>query len=124
MKRFLALITVMTLLCVLLAGCTKNGNVSDDPNGSISSNSADKQTDASNELMPDADSRNDQNGSSGSSSGTGNSESAGNGTNGSDNGTNGSNENGSDNMNGSSTNDTDSTEDTTDAPRNRSFRRF
>ena len=56
MKRFLALITALTLLCALLTACTGGGNVSDDPNGSISSDPADKQTDAASDLTPGTDS--------------------------------------------------------------------
>lgn len=126
MKRFLALMMALTLLCLPLTGCTKNGNVSDNPNGSISSNPNDRQTDAASELMPSTSSRNDlenNNGVSGStepSENTNNSNGNGmNGTNG-----NGTNENGTNGNGTNGTNGTDNTEGTVGAPQSRGIRRF
>ena len=112
MKRFLALISVAALLCVLLTGCTNGGNVSNDPNGSISSNPNDRQTDAASELMPSTTHRNETESSTTHSSSTEHSEST-NGTNGNGthNGTNGSN-------------NTENTENSIGAPQSRGFRRF
>lgn len=124
MKRFLALISVAAMLCVLLTGCTNGGNVSNDPNGSISSNPNDRQTDAASELMPGTTHRNETESSTTHSSSTEHSEST-NGTNGNGthNGTNGTNGNGTHNgTNGS--NNTENTENSIGAPQSRGFRRF
>ena len=113
MKRFLALMMALTLLCLPLTGCTKNGNVSDNPNGSISSNPNDRQTDAASELMPSTTHRNETESSTTHSSSTehsGSTEHSEN-TNGTHNGTNGSS-------------NTENTENSIGAPQSRGYRRF
>ena len=119
MKRFLALISVLTLLCVLLTACTGGGNVSDDPNGSISSDPADKQTDAASDLTPGTSSTNGS-----TNGGTTGSDSAdifdlpdGNG------GTGGVNGNGGNGVTGES-NGTNGTENGVGVPQGRGMRRF
>lgn len=110
MKRFLALITALTLLCVLLTACTDGGNVSNDPNGSVSSNPADKQTDAASDLTPGTSSTNGStgnsdnadifdlpNGNGNGSNGTGGVNGNGNGVTGESSGTNGNGTNGTEN---------------------------
>lgn len=120
MKRFLALISVTAMLCLLLTGCTNGGNVSNDSNGSITGNTNDRHTDAASELMPSTTHRNETESSTTHSSRTEHSEST-NGTNG--NSTNGTNDNGTHNgTNGSS--NTDNTENSSGAPQSRGFRRF
>ena len=101
MKRFLALISVTAMLCMLLTGCTNGGNVSKDPDGSITSNPGDRQTEAASELMPTTTHRSEQE------SSTEQSESS----NGTHNGTNGSS-------------NTENTENSIGAPQSRGFRRF
>ena len=107
MKRFLALISVMAMLCMLLTGCTKGGNVSDEPNGAITSDPNDRNTEAASELMPSTTHRNDSESSTAQSGSTEQSES----TNGTHNGTNGSS-------------NTENTENSIGAPQSRGFRRF
>lgn len=112
MKRFLALISVTAMLCLLLTGCTNGGNVSNDSNGSITGNTNDRHTDAASELMPSTTHRNETESSTTHSSSTEHSES-----------TNGTNGNGTHNgTNGSS--NTDNTENSSGAPQSRGFRRF
>ena len=112
MKRFLALISVTAMLCLLLTGCTNGGNVSNDSNGSITGNPNDRHTDAASELMPSTTHRNETESSTTHSSSTEHSES-----------TNGTNDNGTHNgTNGSS--NTDNTENSSGAPQSRGFRRF
>lgn len=119
MKRFLALISVTAMLCMLLTGCTNGGNVSKEPNGSITSNPNDRQTDAASELMPSTTHRNETESSTTHSGSTEHSEN----TNGTHNGTNGTNGNGTHNgTNGSS--NTENTENSIGAPKSRGFRRF
>ena len=119
MKRFLALISVTAMLCMLLTGCTNGGNVSKEPNGSITSNPNDRQTDAASELMPTTTHRNETESSTTHSGSTEHSEN----TNGTHNGTNGTNGNGTHNgTNGSS--NTENTENSIGAPQSRGFRRF
>ncbi len=124
MKRFLALITVLTLLCVLLTACTGGGNVSNDPNGSISSNPADKQTDAASDLNPGTSSTNGS---------TGNSDNADifdlpNGNGNGSNGTGGVNGNGGNGVtgesNGTNGNGTNGNENGVGVPQGRGMRRF
>lgn len=112
MKRFLALISVTAMLCLLLTGCTNGGNVSNDSNGSITDNTNDRHTDAASELMPSTTHRNETDSSTTYSSSAEHPEST-NGTNGNGthNGTNGSN-------------DTDNSENSSSAPQSRGFRRF
>ncbi len=107
MKRFLALISVTAMLCMLLTGCTNGGNVSKDPDGSITSNPGDSQTEAASELMPTTTHRSEQESSTTHSGSTEQSES----TNGTHNGTNGSS-------------NTENTENSIGAPQSRGFRRF
>lgn len=112
MKRFLALISVTAMLCLLLTGCTNGGNVSNDSNGSITGNTNDRHTDTASELMPSTTHRNETESSTTHSSSTEHSES-----------TNGTNGNGTHNgTNGSS--NTDNTENSSGAPQSRGFRRF
>lgn len=114
MKRFLALISVTAMLCMLLTGCTNGGNVSKEPNGAITENPNDRQTGAASELMPSTTHRNEFESSTTHSSSTEHSESTNgthNGTNGTQNGTNGSN-------------NTENTENSIGAPQSRGFRRF
>lgn len=124
MKRFLALITALTLLCVLLTACTDGGNVSNDPNGSVSSNPADKQTDAASDLTPGTSSTNGS---------TGNSDNADifdlpNGNGNGSNGTGGVNGNGGNGVTGESSgtngNGTNGTENGVGVPQGRGMRRF
>ena len=124
MKRFLALITALTLLCVLLTACTGGGNVSNDPNGSVSSNPADKQTDAASDLTPGTSSTNGS---------TGNSDNADifdlpNGNGNGQNGTGGVNDNGGNGVtgesNGTNGNGTNGTENGVGVPQGRGMRRF
>ena len=126
MKRFLALITALTLLCALLTACTGGGNVSNDPNGSVSSNPADKQTDAASDLTPGTSSTNGS---------TGNSDNAdifdlpnGNGNGNGQNGTGGVNDNGGNGVtgesNGTNGNGTNGTENGVGVPQGRGMRRF
>ena len=134
MKRFLALITALTLLCVLLTACTDGGNVSNDPNGSVSSNPADKQTDAASDLTPGTSSTNGStgnsdnadifdlpngNGNGNGSNGTGgvNGNGNGNGVTGESSGTNG-------NGNGTNGNGTNGAENGVGVPQGRGMRRF
>ena len=121
MKRFLALITALTLLCVLLTACTDGGNVSNDPNGSVSSNPAGKQTDAASDMTPGTSSTNGS---------TTNSDSAdifdlpnGNGNGNGNNGTGGVNDNGGNGVTGES-NGTNGTENGVGVPQGRGMRRF
>ena len=116
MKRFLALISVTAMLCMLLTGCTNGGNVSKEPNGSITSNPNDRQTDAASELMPTTTHRNETESSTTHSGSTEHSEN----TNGTHNGTNG---NGTHNGTNDSSN-TENTENSIGAPQSRGFRRF
>ncbi|MDD6643833.1 MAG: hypothetical protein PUF80_06375 [Firmicutes bacterium] len=116
MKRFLALISVTTMLCMLLTGCTNGGNVSKEPNGSITSNPNDRQTDAASELMPTTTHRNETESSTTHSGSTEHSEN----TNGTHNGTNG---NGTHNGTNDSSN-TENTENSIGAPQSRGYRRF
>ena len=127
MKRFLALITALTLLCVLLTACTDGGNVSNDPNGSVSSNPADKQTDAASDLTPGTSSTNGS---------TGNSDNAdifdlpngnGNGNGNGSNGTGGVNGNGNGvtgESSGTNGNGTNGAENGVGVPQGRGMRRF
>ena len=124
MKRFLALITALTLLCVLLTACTGGGNVSNDPNGSVSSNPADKQTDAASDLTPGTSSTNGS---------TGNSDNADifdlpNGNGNGQNGTGGVNDNGGNGVtgesNGTNGNGTNGTENGVGVPQGRGMHRF
>ena len=124
MKRFLALITALTLLCALLTACTGGGNVSDDPNGSISSDPADKQTDAASDLTPGTDSTNGS-----TNGGTTGSDSAdifdlpdGNGGTGGVNGNGGNGVTGE--SNGTNGNGTNGTENGVGVPQGRGMRRF
>lgn len=116
MKRFLALISVTAMLCMLLTGCTNGGNVSKEPNGSITSNPNDRQTDAASELMPTTTHRNETESSTTPSGSTEHSEN----TNGTHNGTNG---NGTHNGTNDSSN-TENTENSIGAPQSRGYRRF
>ncbi len=116
MKRFLALISVTAMLCMLLTGCTNGGNVSKEPNGSITSNPNDRQTDAASELMPTTTHRNETESSTTHSGSTEHSEN----TNGTHNGTNG---NGTHNGTNDSSN-TENTENSIGAPQSRGYRRF
>ena len=120
MKRFLALISVTAMLCMLLTGCTKGGNVSNEPNGSITSDPNDRNTEAASELMPGTTHRNDSESSTAQSGSTEHSENT-NGSNG--NGTSGTNNNGTHNGTNGSDN-TENTENSTGAPQSRGFRRF
>ncbi|MGM9553912.1 MAG: hypothetical protein ACI3V2_06360 [Faecousia sp.] len=122
MKRFLALISVTTMLCVLLTGCTNGGNVSKEPNGSITGNPGDRQTDAASELMPSTTRRNETESSTTHSGSTEHSENT-NGTHNGTNGTNGTNGNGTHNGTTGSSN-TENTENSIGAPQSRGFRRF
>ncbi len=116
MKRFLALISVTAMLCMLLTGCTNGGNVSKEPNGSITSNPNDRQTDAASELMPSTTHLNETESSTTHSGSTEHSEN----TNGTHNGTNG---NGTHNGTNDSSN-TENTENSIGAPQSRGYRRF
>ena len=107
MKRFLALISVTAMICMLLTGCTNGGNVSKEPNGSITSNPNDRQTDAVSELMPTTTHRNETESSTTHSGSTEHSEN----TNGTHNGTNDSS-------------NTENTENSIGAPQSRGYRRF
>ena len=123
MKRFLALITALTLLCALLTACTGGGNVSDDPNGSISSYPADKQTDAASDLNPGAGSTDGS-----TNGGTSGSDSADIFDLPNDNGTGGVNGNGGNGVtgesNGTNGNGTNGTENGVGVPQGRGMRRF
>ncbi len=113
MKRFLALIAVTVMLCVLLTGCTNGGNVSKEPNGAITDNPSDRQTDAASELMPSTTRRNETESSTTHSGSTEHSDSTehSENTNSTHNGTNGSS-------------NTENTENSIGAPQSRGFRRF
>ncbi|MGN1307022.1 MAG: hypothetical protein ACI4V3_05085 [Faecousia sp.] len=123
MKRFLALISVTAMLCMLLTGCTNGGNVSKDSNGAITENPNDRQTGAASELMPTTTHRNETESSTTHSGSTEHSTQHSESTNGTHNGTNGTNGNGTHNgTNGS--NNTENTENSIGAPQSRGFRRF
>ena len=111
MKRFLALISVTAMLCMLLTGCTNGGNVSKDSNGAITEDPNDRQTGAASELMPSTTHRNETESSTTHSGSTEHSTQHSESTNGTHNGTNGSS-------------NTENTENSIGAPQSRGFRRF
>lgn len=113
MKRFLALISVTAMLCMLLTGCTNGDNVSKEPNGSITDNPNDRQTDAASELMPSTTRRDETESSTTHSDSTESSDST--------------ERSESTSSTHDSTNDssnTESTENSVGAPKSRGFRRF